>query len=360
VVTVIPLGGDPDPILENLVAQTTTRRLRAAALLAAALSGALVLSACGSSDNSSSTTSAAATTTAASSAATTTAASSSAATSAESSSASSGSGSESAGASSSAAVSKVGTTGPAPEPITDADKAAAIATLKDPSTLTVCTSLPYPPFEADDGSGKIVGFDIDFMDWLAAELGVKTSIIDSPFAGIQSGQAMKSKQCDIAAAAMTITPERAAAIEFSSPYYDASQALIVLTDSGVKSIADLSGKKLGAQTGTTGLAYANAHAAENGYTVVEYEKISDMEQALQAKNIDAGIHDLPALNDYAKQQAGKVAVVQNFDTGEQYGFGAAKDNTALIKVTDYIIAKSLSDGTYATSYAKWIGAVPTS
>ena len=50
--------------------------------------------------------------------------------------------------------------------------------------------------------------------------------------------------------------------------------------------------------------------------------------------------------------------MQNFDTGEQYGFGAAKGNTALIKLANYVIAKSLSDGTYAASYKKWIGDVP--
>ena len=268
------------------------------------------------------------------------------------------SGSEGTGASSSAAVSKVGTTGPAPAAIADADIAAAKATLKDQSTLTVCTSLPYSPFESDDGSGNIVGFDIDFMDWLAKDLGVQTKIIDAQFSGIQSGQAMQSGQCDIAAAGMTITPERSQSIQFSNPYYDASQTLLVLSDSGIKSIADLKGKKLGAQTGTTGLLYANAHADEFGYSVVEYEKISDETAALQAKQIDGAIHDLPALNDYAKQQNGKVAVVQNFDTGEQYGFGAAKGNTALIKLANYVIAKSLSDGSYAASYKKWIGDVP--
>src|SRR6185312_4643027 len=177
---------------ENLVAQTTTRRLRAAALLAVSLTGALVLSACGSSDDSGSTsaatTSAAAGTSAAMGSESSAMGSESSAMGSESSAmgsessamgseSSAASGSEGTDASSSAAVSKVGTTGPAPEALADADLAAAKATLKDQSTLTVCTSLPYSPFESDDGNGNIVGFDIDFMDWLAKDLGVQTKII---------------------------------------------------------------------------------------------------------------------------------------------------------------------------------------
>ncbi len=238
---------------------------------------------------------------------------------------------------------------------------AAKATLTDSSALTVCTSLPYPPFEVDNGSGTIVGFDMDFMDWIAKDLGVTRKVSVQDFTAIKSGQATKSKKCDISAAAMTITPEREAVITFSNPYYDASQALMVLSSSSVKGLADLKGKKLGAQTGTTGLIYAQAHASQYGYSVLEYKQISDEEQALQSGKIDAGIHDQPALNQYVKQQNGKAKVVTNFNTGEQYGFGVAKGNSALAEVANYAIAQSLKDGTYKTSFEKWIGGTaPTS
>ncbi|MDQ2845933.1 MAG: ABC transporter substrate-binding protein [Actinomycetota bacterium] len=230
--------------------------------------------------------------------------------------------------------------------------------MTDKSVLTVCTSLPYPPFEVDDGSGNIVGFDMDFMDWMAKDLGIQKKVVALLFPGIQSGQAMKSKKCDVAAAAMTITAERKAGITFSDPYYDASQALMVLSDSSVKGLADLKGKKLGAQTGTTGLLYANKYAAQYGYSVLQYTQISDEEQALVSHKIDAAIHDQPALNQYVKQQAGKAKVVANFNTGEQYGFGMALGNTALTKVANYAIAQALKDGTYKSSFMKWIGGTP--
>lgn len=184
-------------------------------------------------------------------------------------------------------------TGAAPTALTADEIAAAKATLADPTTLTVCTSLPYQPFEVDDGSGKIVGFDIDFMDALAKNLGgLGTKIIDAKFDGIQSGQAMESKTCDVGAAAMTITAERAAAILFSDPYYDASQGLLVSADSGITDISGMKGKILAGQSGTTGLKYANANAEKYGYTVVEVEKISDEQQAVTSGTAQAAIQDL--------------------------------------------------------------------
>lgn len=263
-------------------------------------------------------------------------------------------------ASSGASGSGEPSTGAAPAALTDAEIAAAKATLADSSTLTVCTSLPYQPFEVDDGSGNVIGFDMDFMDKVAKSLGVTRKVIDAKFDGIQSGQAMAAKTCDIAAAAMTINANRQKALTFSDPYYDASQGLMTTTGSGIKSLADMKGKKLGAQTGTTGLTYANANAAKNGYTVVEYEKITDEEQALASGQADAVIQDLPALNEYAKANASTVAVVTSFNTGEQYGFGMALGNTALAKIANYAIASSKADGSYAASYKKWIGTAPTS
>jgi polar amino acid transport system substrate-binding protein len=267
----------------------------------------------------------------------------------------------SAAAGSGAAGSGAASSGAAPAPLTAAQLAAAKATLVNPSALTVCTSLPYSPFEVDDGtgSGKIVGFDMDLMDLLAKELGVERKTVALQFPGIQSGQAMKSKKCDIAAAAMTITDERKANITFSDPYYDASQALMVPSASTVTGLADLKGKKLGAQTGTTGLMYAQKNQPQYGYTVTQYQQINDEELALSTGKIDAAIHDQPALNDYLKQHPGKAKVVANFKTGEQYGFGMELGNTALKAAADNAIATSKSDGTYAAAYKKWIGGTPT-
>lgn len=310
------------------------RNLRTArtVLVATAAVGALVLSACGSSDTGATGSSTSAVTT---------------------SSAGSASSDTTSTESSADVIQPVATATTA----TADELSAAKASLVSPGVLTVCTTLAYPPFEASDIDGKIVGFDMDMMDLLAADLGATKTVIDTDFTGIKSGQAMTSGICDISSAAMTINPERQAVISFSDPYYSASQVLLVLDGSSVTGLADLKDKKIGAQTGTTGQSYAQKNAAANGYTVVEYTSITDVEAAVQSGNVEAGIHDDGPLYTFVQQQAGAFKIAANFATGEQYGFGAKLGNTALVAVTNAMLKRSMEDGTFKTISEKWF---PTS
>ncbi len=226
--------------------------------------------------------------------------------------------------------------------------------------LTVCTHLPYAPFQSNDDSGKTVGFDVDMMDLVAKKLGVEQAIVDTPFEGIKSGQDMATGKCDIAAAGMTITDERKKAILFSEPYFDATQALLVANGSSIKTLADLKGKKLGAQSSTTGLDYANKEKDANGYEIVEFQDLASETQALLTGQVDGAINDLPVWSEAIKQNPGKGAIATQFDTGEQYGFGMKLGNEALKKVVDEAITSSKSDGTYDALFKKWIGEVPAS
>ena len=233
-------------------------------------------------------------------------------------------------------------------------------TLIAPGKLTVCTHLPYAPFQSNDDSGKTVGFDVDMMDLVAKKLGVEQAIVDTPFEGIKSGQDMATGKCDIAAAGMTITDERKKAILFSEPYFDATQALLVPSGSTVKTLADLKGKKLGAQSSTTGLDYANKHKDANGYEIVEFQDLASETQALLTGQVDAAINDLPVWSEAIKQNPGKATIATQFNTGEQYGFGMKLGNDALKKVVDEVLTTAKSDGTYDQIFKKWIGEVPAS
>ena len=226
--------------------------------------------------------------------------------------------------------------------------------------LTVCTHLPYAPFQSNDDSGKTVGFDVDMMELVAKKLGVEQAIVDTPFEGIKSGQDMATGKCDVAAAGMTITDERKKAILFSEPYFDATQALLVPNGSSTKTLADLKGKKLGAQSSTTGLDYANKEKDANGYEIVEFQDLASETQALLTGQIDAAINDLPVWSEAIKENKGKATIATQFDTGEQYGFGMKLGNEALKKVVDEAITTAKSDGTYDALFKKWIGEVPAS
>ncbi|MDN5726370.1 MAG: ABC transporter substrate-binding protein [Propionibacteriales bacterium] len=223
--------------------------------------------------------------------------------------------------------------------------------------LTVCTHLPYAPFEANDDSGQPVGFDIDLMNLVAKKLNAEVAVVDTPFEGIKSGQDMATSKCDIAAAGMTITEERQKAILFSDPYFDATQALLVPTG-GVTDLSSLKGKKLGAQSATTGLDYAKENADKNGYSIVEYQDVASETQALLSGQVDGAINDLPVWSEVLKQNPGKLEVSAQFDTGEQYGFGMKLGNDALKKVVDETLTTAKSDGSYDAAYKKWIGEVP--
>lgn len=228
-------------------------------------------------------------------------------------------------------------------------------TLVAPGKLTVCTHLPYAPFQYPDETGKIVGFDVDMMDLLAKKLGVTQAIVDTPFEGIKSGQDTATGKCDISAAAMSITDERKTAILFSDGYFNATQALLVRADAPVNSLADLKGKKLGAQAATTGLDYANKQKAANGYSIVEYQDLASQTQALLTGQVDAAINDLPVWSDAVKKNPGKAVVGPQFDTGDVYGFGMKLGNNALKAQVDEVIKTAKADGTYNMLFKKWIG-----
>ncbi|MEP6650566.1 MAG: transporter substrate-binding domain-containing protein, partial [Lapillicoccus sp.] len=134
--------------------------------------------------------------------------------------------------------------------------------------------------------------------------------------------------------------------------------LLVKKDSTVATLADLKGKKLGAQAATTGLDYANSKKAENGYEVVEFQDLATETQALTTGQIEGAINDLPVWTEAIKEDKGATKVSTQFDTGEQYGFGMKLGSDALKKVVDDIITSSKSDGSYATLYTKWIGQAP--
>jgi polar amino acid transport system substrate-binding protein len=228
--------------------------------------------------------------------------------------------------------------------------------------LTTCTHLPYAPFQSKDASGKVVGFDVALIDLVAEKLGVKQEIVDTPFEGIKSGADLNSGKCDVAAAGMTITDERKKVLDFSEPYFDATQALAVVAGKEVKTLPELVGKRLGVQGGTTGEEYINAQVKAKGLKieVVSYKDLAALQQALATNQVVAAVNDLPVWNEYIKANPGKVVVAAGFDTGEQYGFAVKKGNAQLLKAVNDTITAARSDGRYDKIYAQWIGQKPAS
>lgn len=230
-------------------------------------------------------------------------------------------------------------------------------TLLKSGVLQVCTHLSYKPFQFKDDSGKVVGFDVDVMDLVAKKLGAEQEIVDIDFAQITSGAVFAAKKCDAGAAATTINDKRKEAILFSDPYFEATQALLVKKDSGIKDLPDLKGKKLAVQTDTTGQEYGNKNKDANGYEVVVFDDLPTQLAGVLSGRVDAAINDNGVVFDYAKENP-TTEVVKEFNTGEQYGFMFQKDNangTALAELTNQVLKDAKADGSYNEIYKKWFG-----
>lgn len=237
----------------------------------------------------------------------------------------------------------------------EGDSAAKDLNLINSGTLTVCSDVPYAPFEDFDKDSPLgyTGFDIDLMSAIAKGLGVKLEIKDSDFTPLQGGILFNSRQCDIGASAMTINDERKEKILFSDGYYASNQSLLVPTGSDIKTIADLAGKKVGVQKATTGEAYTEANAPDADR--IQFADDGKMYTALIAGQIDAILQDLPVNLEHQKdtKQPGKYTVVETYETDESYGFAAKKDNTKLIDAVNAQLKALRDSGEYKTIFDKY-------
>jgi polar amino acid transport system substrate-binding protein len=219
-------------------------------------------------------------------------------------------------------------------------------------TLTVCTNPPYEPFEYEE-DGEVVGLDIAIVNEVATDLGVTLTTKVTPFEGIQSGADLNTSNCDVVASGITITPERQEKIDFSDPYFDADQGLLVPEGSDLDSVEALEGKTIGVQQATTGETWAT----DNGLQTVQFEDLGLQIQALKTGQVDAVVNDIAVLGPYVSEG---FEVSANFSTGEQYGLGVKQGNTALLDQINDTLARIREDGTYDDLYTQYIGTAPMS
>jgi polar amino acid transport system substrate-binding protein len=223
--------------------------------------------------------------------------------------------------------------------------------IKD-GTLTVGTDTPFPPFEIGQPP-NISGYDIEVMNAVAEDLGLTAEYTDTGFGTIFRDTA--NGQFDTAAAASTITKGRENAVDFTAPYYEAQQALLVPEDSDIASVDDLSGAIVGAQDGTTGETYANDET--DASEVRGFPEGPNAVSALVTGQVEAVIIDQPVAVDAVEKQGG-VEIVEEIATNELYGFAVAPDNDALREAMDEALATIKQDGTLDELYEKYFQTAP--
>lgn len=225
------------------------------------------------------------------------------------------------------------------------DAPAALPLLED-GKLIVGSDIPYPPFEQGDPP-DYEGFDIDLINAVAEKMGLEVQIEDAPFDLLLQGG---GGQFDLAIAATTITPARENRVDFSNPYFQSSQGLLVRADSDIATAEDLAGKIVGAQDGTTGETYASDETEAD--EVRPFPEIDDAYNALEVGQVDAVLNDLPSVQAAVEEKEG-LEVVDTFDTDEQYGIILPQGSDELLSAVNEALQEVKDDGTLDEIYQEW-------
>jgi polar amino acid transport system substrate-binding protein len=219
--------------------------------------------------------------------------------------------------------------------------------------IVVATDATWPPMEMVDESKNIVGFDIDLLN-AAAEAGgftveFRNTAWDGIFAGLPAGE------YDAVMSSVTITDERKEQMDFSIPYINAGQVLVVPADTmGVEKLADLKGKSVGAQIGTTG---SFEIEKIEGLILKTYDEVGLAFEDLVNGRIAGAVADTPVAADFAlqnKNYQGKLKIVGKPFTEEFYGVAVKKGNAEVLETINAGLEKVLNTAAYTKIEEKWL------
>ena len=223
------------------------------------------------------------------------------------------------------------------------DASAASGSAGGKTVVTVATSPDFPPFESLDGS-EVVGIEVDILQAITGKLGLEMQLEQMDFESVIPG--VQAGKFDIGMSGITITADRQKNCDFTQPYFLASQAIVVTPDSDITCKANLEGKTVSVQTGTT----AEEYCMENGYEVLAFAANNDAAAALTSGKAAAWVVDNEVGVALAAQQG--LVVLDEAMTSEPYAYAFAKDS-ALTAQFDEALGELLADGTVAAIFEKY-------
>ncbi len=213
----------------------------------------------------------------------------------------------------------------------------------------------YPPMEMVDAQKNIIGFGPEIVAAIGKAAGfnpiLKNTAWDGIFAGLASGK------YDAIASSVSITEERKQSMDFTDPYFEVKQGVVAAKGANIASVADLAGKTIASQIGTTG--YFVCKKIE-GATAKSYDEIGLAMEDLYNGRLDAVIADDAVASNYALQheqysQKLTLAFLIESDTPEYLGFAVNKGNAEILELINKGLAAIKANGEYDAIYAKWFG-----
>ena len=224
-------------------------------------------------------------------------------------------------------------------------KGKTLAEVKEAGKLVVATSPDFPPFEYLE-DGKVVGIEVDIMELVCKDLGVELEFVQIQFDSVLPG--IKSGKYDCGMSGISVTPKRAKSVLFTDAYCLAAQCIVVKADSTISSKADLEGKKISVQSGTT----AEDYCLAEGYDVDSYEHNNEAKIALTSGKVEAWVVDDLTAAEMCKGDA-TVKILDENMTTEPYAFAFTFGSEDLVAEINKIIAGLVADGTVQAIFDKY-------
>ncbi len=213
----------------------------------------------------------------------------------------------------------------------------------------------FPPMGFEDENGEIVGFDVDIAKEVCSRLDIKLKL--QPINWDAKEQELNTKKIDAIWNGFTITEERKKEVLFSEPYMNNRQVLVVMADSDFNSPADLEGKKLGLQAGSSAADALNASEdfkAKLG-EVVEFDDNMMALMDLEKGGVDVVLMDEIVARYYIQKKDKGYRVLDEELAREEYGIGFRKEDTELMQQFQKTLEEMAKDGKLAEISNSWFG-----
>lgn len=220
-----------------------------------------------------------------------------------------------------------------------------------PAVLKIGADIPYVPFAFGDGP-DYQGMDMDLVREIGKRLGRPVEIQKTPFDTIIRDVAQG--RFDMVAASMVITEARRKVVDFSLPYFNSDQSVMVKKGSPITDAGGLAGKRIGVVLGGTGEKWVKANVAS--VDLRTYDLVDDAFKGLAAGQIDAVVNDFPS-SKYAERSYPTLQVSASIQTGEFYGL-AFKQGSPLREQVDKVLREMRADGTFERIYREWFQTAP--